>query len=364
MRVSFKRITSTGLFIPEIDGLRFVAIAIVVLQHLHGFLSVKAPELRQSFAWADFVYFLGPLGVPLFFVISGFILALPYARYHLKDAARPKLRDFYLRRVTRLEPPYIAAMTLLLIGAVFVAQTMAPQAALKSYGASLLYLHNILFPGRLPDLNPAAWSLEVEVQFYLLAPFLTYVFAIRSAVWRRLFLTGAALLFIYLNVAVWQPYFTSLYTWIAYFLAGFLLADLYLSQVRLLPVTRADGLLALGAATGTACADLFTNGLIAQTAILACLLLFFYYIVIHRAWKFLTLPFFTTIGGMCYSIYLLHYAVISAVGNPMLSQSLALPLFVKTILYFCILLCSVLFISGIFFLLIERPCMKKGWYKF
>jgi len=41
MKLSFKRITSSGSFIPEIDGLRFIAIASVVLFHLSGFLTAK-----------------------------------------------------------------------------------------------------------------------------------------------------------------------------------------------------------------------------------------------------------------------------------------------------------------------------------
>ena len=58
-----RRITSKGTFIPEIDGLRFVAIASVVMYHLRGFLS---PESRLAAH--------GYRGVNLFYVISGFVL--------------------------------------------------------------------------------------------------------------------------------------------------------------------------------------------------------------------------------------------------------------------------------------------------
>ena len=53
------------------------------------------------------------VGVPLFFAISGMILGLPFARYWLLQGPKVSLRRYFLRRVTRLEPPYIASMLLL-----------------------------------------------------------------------------------------------------------------------------------------------------------------------------------------------------------------------------------------------------------
>jgi peptidoglycan/LPS O-acetylase OafA/YrhL len=53
----------------------------------------------------------GKYGVELFFVLSGFVLALPFAAYHARGARRVDLASYYLRRVTRFEPPYIVALT-------------------------------------------------------------------------------------------------------------------------------------------------------------------------------------------------------------------------------------------------------------
>ena len=58
---------------------------------------------------------VGFRGVELFFVISGFILGLPFAAHYLKGAAPVSLRKYYLRRLTRLEPPYIVALLVLFI---------------------------------------------------------------------------------------------------------------------------------------------------------------------------------------------------------------------------------------------------------
>jgi len=102
------RVTSGGNFIPEIDGLRFLAIGSVLLFHVNYSLSrayhwtMKPWEQTISNALSR-----GTLGVELFFVISGFILAQPFVRQRLLGGQPVSIRGFYKRRLTRLEPPYI-----------------------------------------------------------------------------------------------------------------------------------------------------------------------------------------------------------------------------------------------------------------
>src|SRR5579863_4416601 len=101
----FRSITTQKRFIPQIDGLRFVAIASVVLFHLYAALEHGAiPEpipLNID---------LPKRGVELFFAISGFILGVPFASRYLLNAPRVDLKQYFLRRLTRLEPPYFLSL--------------------------------------------------------------------------------------------------------------------------------------------------------------------------------------------------------------------------------------------------------------
>ena len=102
----------------EVDGLRFIAISVVLFHHLLAMFlsgSGRSPEVHtysEWFAAADQSWlvipaYCGHFGVNLFFVISGFILALPFAKRAFNGKAAPDLKSYYLRRVTRIEPPYL-----------------------------------------------------------------------------------------------------------------------------------------------------------------------------------------------------------------------------------------------------------------
>jgi peptidoglycan/LPS O-acetylase OafA/YrhL len=107
----------------------------------------------------------------------------PLLRITLRGAAPVNLRKYYLRRLTRLEPPYIVALFVLLILAVVI-QRAPPASFYPHFAASLFYLHSLIY-GTLSPAMGVAWSLEIEVQFYLLVPVLTLLFAIRSRTIRR-----------------------------------------------------------------------------------------------------------------------------------------------------------------------------------
>ena len=85
-KFSLSRFTSSGNFIPEIDGLRFIMVIAIVAVNLNGFLIVKDLTNYTSDYNFDFIFrFIqnGNIALHLFFLLSGFILGLPFAKNHL-----------------------------------------------------------------------------------------------------------------------------------------------------------------------------------------------------------------------------------------------------------------------------------------
>ena len=226
----FRRITTNQLYFPEIDGIRFLAIILVFLFHTHGYFVAKTGiqfidspghyPLLNSFLQS------GDRGVELFFVLSGFILCLPFAHQYINNGKPVQLKKYYLRRVTRLEPPYFIAMTGIFI-LQLVARVNAPGVLVPHWLASLAYAHDIIYH-HAPMLTVVAWSLEIEIQFYLIAPLLFRLLALHKHT-RRAILAGAACLLVYLQ-GLYPPAILSIYGFGQYFFAGILLADLYVSD--------------------------------------------------------------------------------------------------------------------------------------
>jgi peptidoglycan/LPS O-acetylase OafA/YrhL len=138
--------------IPELDGIRGLAILLVMICHSAMWLpdSPLLHGLRQ-----------GKMGVDLFFVLSGFLIT----GILLDTRGQPNAkRNFYIRRGLRIWPLYFAflATTFLLF------RRMIP--AHISPWAHLLFVQNLFyFSGMGPFLDPP-WSLAVEEQFYLVWP--------------------------------------------------------------------------------------------------------------------------------------------------------------------------------------------------
>ena len=150
---------TSGSWIPQIDGLRFVAITSVLLFHILGQLSERTGHsiaIQPRYHLLTQLVGNGDRGVLLFFVISGYILARPFLRQHRMGGKRVALGAYYLRRVTRLEPPYILA--LLIYTTAFVGFGVPLQAMLPHLAASTFYLHGLAStkPGAPSTSSPGA----------------------------------------------------------------------------------------------------------------------------------------------------------------------------------------------------------------
>jgi peptidoglycan/LPS O-acetylase OafA/YrhL len=172
--------TSTG-YIPQIDGLRFLAILIVLLWHIslradrfvdalnktaldHANACQSRCRVAELYAWFPH----GEIGVALFFFVSGFIIAQPFL---MKPKSRWAIGQFYGRRLRRIYPPYLIALTLCLVtvSASNYHGNPGSPSIWSSYFAGVFYLNGLVYD-QSSSLNPPMWSLEVEAQFYLLAP--------------------------------------------------------------------------------------------------------------------------------------------------------------------------------------------------
>jgi peptidoglycan/LPS O-acetylase OafA/YrhL len=381
-------VTSSGQFVPEIDGLRFVAIMAVVLFHLESYLFSPAPAEGSAGELARIITHTGWFGVQLFFVISGFILSMPFAQHRLCGGREPKLGKYFLRRVTRLEPPYIINLLLMYVLALTLEGfSQAPDHSawglLPHLGASLTYTHNLAY-GQFSLINNVAWSLEIEVQFYILAPLLACVFMIRNRWLRRAAIVAAIAVSSWKNCYYWTPLVElTLVKQIKYFLLGFLLADVYLTEWKSRP-GRSVWWDLIGLASWAAIpwlvmyndekADFRTYYLwldqipllsraqrhefVLPAVMLLAYMSAFRGRVLNGLFRF---RWVTVIGGMCYTIYLYHNTIITLFNRWFWWDYPDLWWLPQGVLRTAVLLAVVLVASSVAFVLVERPCMERDW---
>ena len=366
LKKSLSRETTSGSFIPQIDGLRFVAIGAVICYHIADFARVKTGH-----AWTDSALSLflshGYFGVPLFFVISGFVISLPFVERTSAGKPPPSIKRYFLRRLTRLEPPYLINLAILFTLLVFV-KGMSGGELMPHLLASMTYTHNAIF-NEFSSINFLAWSLEIEFQFYALAPLLVTVFMIRSAPLRRFILIvltlGFGLIANGLAAKDLLPRF-ALFYYISYFFAGFLLADFYVNNWKEQPQARLIYDLVSILMWGALAFCLYDPD--RYRAIFPFLIFGAYWAAFRGRFssRFFSLPVIYTIGGMCYTLYLYHFYVIAAVGNPMLEWwqlDQWTSLTAITFVLICALAPFVLISGAILFALFEKPFMRRTWFE-
>jgi len=359
-----RRVTRDGRWIPEIDGLRFVAIGSVVLFHLRGELMVgsgRTIPVEPNYWWLDRLLANGDRGVSLFFVISGMILALPYARHLLLGSKPVSLRKYYMRRVTRLEPPYIVSLVVVSAGYFLYWHRFAPGFAAHAL-ASAFYQHSLVF-GQMSWVNPAAWSLEVEIQFYALAPLVMQCYRIRGKGPRRALLLVSVLCISLIQIPfqTWPRVDLSILFYLQYFLMGLLVADVFVLDLEKMKSSWAwdiAGAVALGAIFFSPRTTDWPHALMPIPIGVLCVAAMRSYalrLVLANQWV-------AVIGGMCYSIYLLHWQVIAAIWKVTRHAVQPGSLFITNFTIQLLLVTVPLVTTcAIFFLLVERPCMDPNW---
>lgn len=179
--------------LPSLDGLRAFSIALVICCHLSRLLTHRGVTVRGLGLLAQW----GPVGVTVFFVISGFLITTLLIQER-ERTGRIDLKAFYLRRAFRILPAYWAFLLVILGCGLAGVVALSPSAFVRALGFTTDYANaDVWVLGH-------TWSLSVEEQFYLLWPLLLLVLAHRRAARLAGFLILATPL-VRLATWVWAP---------------------------------------------------------------------------------------------------------------------------------------------------------------
>ena len=157
--------------IGYLDGLRALAVSLVVLRHVVLF----APALMTGI-WLH-VMEEGAHGVDLFFVISGFCLSYPtLIALRARGEARFDVAEFFAKRITRIVPPYwIALGVIVLAGALLITSGADIRLTSISMPSAWQTISQLLFFDHGDLTNPSFWTLAVEFRWYLAFPIVLWL---------------------------------------------------------------------------------------------------------------------------------------------------------------------------------------------
>lgn len=162
---------SYTLHLGGADGIRAIACLLVITHHLSQFASTEGnlPWLQALHAFM----LTGNSGVSVFFVLSGYLLAIPFWRSYLNGHPFPDMKHYGLRRAVRIIPGYyVAILVSTLLTVLFNIPTenfwLRLSAAITFTSG---FHYSTLFPN---EVNGPLWSISFEVFCYLLMPVFMY----------------------------------------------------------------------------------------------------------------------------------------------------------------------------------------------
>ncbi|WP_018599005.1 acyltransferase [Mycobacterium sp. 155] len=232
---------STTDRVASLTGIRAVAAMLVVLTHA----AYTTGKYGQGYL--GLVYSRAEIGVPIFFVLSGFLLFRPWVKAAATGSEAPSLRRYAWHRVRRIMPAYV--VTVLIAYLLYHFRTAGPNPGhtwvglFRNLTLTQIYTDNYLFSFLHQGLTQM-WSLAVEAAFYVALPLLAYLLLVVLCrrQWRPgLLLVGLAALAavspVWLTVVhrtaglpdgarLWLP------TYLAWFVAGMALTVLLQLKVR------------------------------------------------------------------------------------------------------------------------------------
>ncbi|MDR6872843.1 peptidoglycan/LPS O-acetylase OafA/YrhL [Bosea sp. BE125] len=361
--------------LPELMGLRGVAILIVVCGHLLQRVERFYGE-TSLVAWEKFLFnvLATPFtGCRLLFFISGYALMIS-----LQDKGQSSHRSSAAieikKRFLRIWPPYfmVLAATLLFLSATGYKPSgtyqfeSKPDSLVVSFLFSLVFLHDLIFD-TFPRLFPPGWYLEVHVQFFLVGAWVwRWYLKIRAGAARLSI--GVMLLILFLLVSSLAMEYGSrgirysVIAFMPYFWAGALLADFRihrdgdqidraLRRVWLVGWLGLAALIILGAPFGDA--------LVQLSGQVICLGLIIRASFVGRTnfQRALVSRWLAKVGVASYSIYLVHLQILQVVIELVVINFRQFPVFMLVALCVFWGLSAVMAVSFLFYWLVERPWM-------
>lgn len=168
-------------YLYALDGLRAISLIFVVMFHTWQqswiYANIQLTPTLKLFD-LEIIQRFGYVAIDTFFVLSGFCLFYPIARDMFGESKFTGWKQFFLKRVRRIYPSYIIILAFAVIFpkfsyAIYDAQNASE--VIKHLVSHLLFLHNTS-DKTIMSMVPTAWTMSVEVQFYLLFPLICIPF--------------------------------------------------------------------------------------------------------------------------------------------------------------------------------------------
>ncbi|CUH97722.1 hypothetical protein P22_3857 [Propionispora sp. 2/2-37] len=152
-----------------LDGIRAIACLMVVLHH--AFQRLNANTAPGILVGIQHVFTTtAPVGVSVFFVLSGALLSQPYWRRYFNNQAMPELKEYVKRRAARIVPGFYLALVISMI----IERILLPDVPdfTRRFIASLTFTSGFHYSTFFSTvLNGPLWSISFEVFSYVLLPF-------------------------------------------------------------------------------------------------------------------------------------------------------------------------------------------------
>ncbi|QPR35716.1 acyltransferase [Delftia acidovorans] len=226
--------TTSGLYLDNLTGIRGLAVLWVLLLHTWSVSGGSSINLTIPFTDIEVGITrnirMGEWGVDIFFVLSGFLLSMPFLKSVEGAPFWERTLMFYKRRALRLLPAFYFTLLVLLYMLMFGFGKIPSPTEMVQH----VLLGNIFFGT--PALRGAFWSLPVEAHFYVVLPFfLVIAFRCKSFIAFFIYLVFLTIAFrvAILNTTLFEPKGAYLFSFLGrvdQFSIGILCAHLFLNK--------------------------------------------------------------------------------------------------------------------------------------